>query len=949
MREADHFPRRAGCPDLPALDAAARNCAEPEIEQHVRTCEACRTLVTQLRDADGFLDTFRSGVGEEAPPQTADVPADLVPGYRIIGEVRRGAQGVVYKAVQERTKRTVAIKTLLAGTFATGKQRARFEREAEIAAGLKHPNIVTVYDSLALPGGRHAFVMEFIDGVPLDRWAPPPAPPAEERRRKLQMFAAVCAGVQHAHLSGVIHRDLKPSNVLVDITGVAHVLDFGIAKRSGPELTATLPGEFAGTPAYASPEQFSGRPEEIDSRTDVYSLGVMLYELLTGRMPYPIDGPVREIVDHVTRTEPAPPSAILPGIDRDLDTIVLRALEKDRARRYQSPGDLGNDLLHYLAGEAIQARRDSVWYVVSKAARRRKLPLAAALVALLALGAGTTALAVGLERARSARANERIAERGAKAEAARFEAVSRVLAELAISAEDSTRTQDPIGFAVDRLAGKIEAGMFDGRPEVEASIRALVAELYERRGMLDLAEHQRRLCVKSRRALLGSDDPDTARAEDELAILLASRGRAAEAASWADAASRAREHLPPSHPDRIRSIDTLARVKLAAGDATEAERLASRAAELRRTSLGANDPAVAESLLTLARARLVAGDAADALKIGGDALAVQFRSLPDGTPAMWEAFELLQQARLAASRPEPTGRYRRLADHAVLGAREAVPPALLRDLVVVKRDALGDESVEALRTHLYVGMLHVEACEYHDAEGTLTVVLRMLEHAYGNDAPLVGVCLSHLSTACAGMGHLDDALAHARRALAITRATLGGVDDRAVADATLAVADLQACLGKDQDSLGSYRDGITRLERTAGPDAPELALALARQALVELASGWNLPEQRERAAALAARAVEIASRTGHTRPEIVFASASARAAGGDLKGAAPDLWTSLEAVRPLFVQWSSHRRVARRLLETYQAAGDTPTRDLLVNVLEGIPASEVAPTAPAGD
>ena len=362
------------------------------VREHLAACAACAGRAEKLgAEHNAWVERFRAAGGtlrkaltapRNSPPETWDLP-----GYEILSEIRRGGQGIVFRALQKGTKREVALKVLREGRYASEAACRRFEREIELAATLQHPHIVTVFDSGRTADGRQFFAMDYIRGVPLDRYA---LDRSLGLRDKLRLLSAVAKAVNHAHQRGVIHRDLKPSNILVDDAGEPHILDFGLA-RPVEQREATLmttAGVVAGTLPYMSPEQARGLPDAVDVRSDVYALGVILYELVTGCYPYPIEADVVRSLQHIAETPPERPSrarsriqtgpaakdAPVPApIDEDVETIAMKALAKERDHRYQTAGDLARDIDLYLAGEPIQARRDSTWYVLSRAIRRHRL------------------------------------------------------------------------------------------------------------------------------------------------------------------------------------------------------------------------------------------------------------------------------------------------------------------------------------------------------------------------------------------------------------------------------------------------------------------------------------------------------------------------------------------------------------------------------------------------
>lgn len=372
--------RPPACPHTRVLEniVAGREGSEEAIAQaHLASCPVCRGQLDQIRANNDFL----AEIQDVAATESSLAPADLVPGYQILGEIHRGGQGVVYKAIQNDTRRKVAIKLLLRGRSAVPRQRIRFEQEIALAASLRHPNIVAVHDSVRPRDGWLGYAMEYVSGRPLDEWArgteQKTAPSLDE---KVRLFIKVCDAVQYAHRRGIIHRDLKPGNILVDADGEPRLCDFGVAKiaegkKHGPK---TVTGEFVGTLAYASPEQVSGSPDLIDTRSDVYSLGVVLYEAIIGQMPYAVDVPVSDAVHNIASTAPRSPSTVGVRIATDLQIIIFKALAKEPERRYQSAQRLGDDLRRSLQGEAIEARRSSGWYVLRKTARRHWVPVAVA-------------------------------------------------------------------------------------------------------------------------------------------------------------------------------------------------------------------------------------------------------------------------------------------------------------------------------------------------------------------------------------------------------------------------------------------------------------------------------------------------------------------------------------------------------------------------------------------
>jgi serine/threonine protein kinase len=352
----------------------------PELDEHVANCPACRREAGIIRQKMVALAAAAAVV----------IPYQVGP-YKIKRFLGEGGQAQVYEAEQSDPRRSVALKVLKGGRFASDKFVKRFRRESQVLAQLQHPGIATIFQAGHTPEGLRYFAMELVDGEPLDVYVSTQEP---EREARLDLFTKICQAVEYAHQRGVIHRDLKPSNILINDEGEPKVLDFGVARIVGDDSqtgrTLTKTGVFAGTPRYMSPEQARGHSRSVDGRSDVYSLGVLLYELLTDQSPHDVSEFTPATLRAVTEEAPGKPSTIDRSIGRDLDTIVLKALEKDPERRYQTIAELIEDIARFRKAEPIAARPPSRSYRLGRYLYRNRQPLAVGLMAVL------TVLAVGL-------------------------------------------------------------------------------------------------------------------------------------------------------------------------------------------------------------------------------------------------------------------------------------------------------------------------------------------------------------------------------------------------------------------------------------------------------------------------------------------------------------------------------------------------------------------------
>lgn len=383
--------RTATCPGPDAIEALAHkppgpgDTAHAALVAHVARCPECAEALRAAR----FANRFSRVLLGQAEAKDPDGTHPVIPGYRVEREISRGAQGVVYEAVQVKSGQRVAVKLLHERGHASLTSGARFGREIQIAGALSHPGIVRLLDSMVLADGSDALIMERIDGVSLAQWLE--RRPRPSREAIVDVLASVADALHHAHQRGVIHRDLKPTNILIDENGSARVLDFGIARwtdATREDRRVTLTGEFAGTLAYAAPEQVGGANGEqraaSDIRSDIYALGVIAYEAMTGAMPYAVHGSLETTIWNIVHAEPA--RATLQGLGTDLAIVLAKAIAKEPERRYQTAADLARDLRHAAKGEAIDARRDSRIYMLRKSIRRHRFGVAmGALIAAFAV------------------------------------------------------------------------------------------------------------------------------------------------------------------------------------------------------------------------------------------------------------------------------------------------------------------------------------------------------------------------------------------------------------------------------------------------------------------------------------------------------------------------------------------------------------------------------------
>jgi len=808
---------------------------------------------TRLADSSGSgsrAATLRPGAASAA----FERPGTVIGRYELLEQIGTGGFGVVFVAQQrEPVQRQVALKVIKLG-MDTQQVIARFERERQTLALMEHPNIARVLDAGATDAGRPYFVMELVPGAPITAYC-------DQQRltipARLALFIQVCSAVQHAHQKGVIHRDIKPSNVLVEThDGRAHpkVIDFGIAKvTTGADADITRSTgqlQMLGTPQYMSPEQAAGSAE-FDTRTDVYSLGVVLYELLTGQTPFAAaelsSASYAEVQRLICEVEPprasvraagagaasaanrgTDPPTLARRLRGELDWIVARSLEKEPRRRYASPSELAADLQRYMSGEPVVAAPPSRAYRARKFVRRHRAAVAsgAAMLALLLAGLGALSFAFVQVRAERDRTEEarREAQRQADIAEAINEFLNTDLLAAAAPAQEEARGRDAtMGDVLDTAARRLDhdpavRARFADMPVVEAAIRRTMAATYQALGDVQTAESQYARAVALLTEARGAADEETLRCQTELAAALRALGREDEAEAKLMVVRSALEHDPTGNAAGMaRVLNDLSLIVRSRGEFARAEKLLLESQALAIAAGLDGHPDYLTSRENLALLHEDMGRYEEAEAILRDVVARRAESLGPGHVQTLTAQEKLGLVLIAR------GRF-----------AEAEP--LYLETLEVRRKVLGEDHPQTLVTKSNLGLYYWRLGQFPRALPLLEEVAAARRARHGPEHRDTLAALNNLASCYTSMGRPEEALAIRKETLEAERRLLGPRNPatlRSMNNLAVTYRDLE----RYDDAEALYREALAAREGELGPGHPDTLVTLENLGGVYFARG----------------------------------------------------------------------------------------------------------------
>lgn len=788
---------------------------EAFLEEHVGADAELRSEIESLlrahESSEPFLENPAAELLATALPSLG-IPFEgphRIGCYQVVRKIAEGGMGTVYEARQEHPRRTVALKVMKQGSFSPSSLR-RFELESEILGRLQHPGIAQIYEAGTQREGSHAipyFAMEFVTGTGLVRHAQQNGLSIGDR---LESFAKVCDAVEHGHQHGVVHRDLKPANILVDATGQPKVIDFGIARATDSDIQRTTlqtdVGQLLGTLAYMSPEQLSGDPARVNAASDVYSLGVVCYELLTNRLPHDVTGKsIPDAIRAVHNDEPTRPGMIDGALRGDIDTMLAKALEKDPARRYPSAAALAADIRRYLTDRPISARPPSAYYQFRKFSRRNKALVVGVSVAFFGLCVGSTvatwkAIEAVRERNRALEAEDAAKESAQVARAQRLKAerVNTLLTEMLVAADPAlARGRDvTVREVLDRLAEQIADDPSE-QPEVIASLHDTIGNTYRSLGLYEKAESQLREALRIRAKLYGGHGVEALHSANALALTLRDLGRKEEAEELGyRTLESARTVLSDEDSVTLSSMNLLALLLQDRGALTEAMPLFRAVLQVRERVAGKEDPATLTAMNNLAWCLWSLGQTREAGDYFRQVLALRHHVSGDDHPetlrtminlagVLRELGELNQAENVGREAVEGCqtvlGEQHAMTHYAMdrlawieldLGKKETAED-LARRTLELRRRALGEDHPHTLYSYHTLGTVLNAREKYEEAERYHRFALESRRHLWGDEHPDTVASLAGIALALRGLQQLAESESLHRRILEIRKRVNG--------------------------------------------------------------------------------------------------------------------------------------------------------------------------------
>jgi eukaryotic-like serine/threonine-protein kinase len=756
--------------------------------------------------------------------------------YRLIQLLGTGGMGEVWRAEQtEPFHRTVALKLIKAG-MDTKAVVARFDSERQALALMEHPNIAKVYDAGATAEGRPYFVMEYVPGVPITDYCDRHRLPIKER---LELLMRVCEGVQHAHQKAVIHRDLKPSNVLVeelDQKPVPKIIDFGLAKAAGPRLTEmtmfTEVGAMVGTPAYMSPEQADRNERNIDTRTDVYALGVILYELLVGDLPFGVpelrEAGMEAMLQKIRQQEPTRPSIKIKSsgdssrdaatkrgeepqtlarhLRGELDWITMRALEKDRARRYGSPSELAADLQRHMQNQPVLAGPPTAIYRAGKFIRRHRFGVAVAAGALVLL------LAFSITTALQAR---RIARERDRANRITEFMVGMFKVSDPNEAKGNVVTAREI---LDKASKEITTGL-SGDSEVQSDLMQTMARTYANLGLFSLAHGLAQTALENRQGTLGPENPKTLQSMNQLGWILDREGRDNEAEKLTRQSLAIEKRVLGSEDTlTLEAMDNLAVILEKQGEYKEEEALERELVAIRRRRFGPENLSTVRSMANLATSVRLLGRTAEAEQMYRNTLEIEQRVLgrehPQTIATMHNYANLLDEQ----------GHY-------------AEAEKLYRETLAIESRVLGPDHPDTADTMMTLGnALAYGPGNTAEAEALYRKSLAIQQRVLGPDHPATIRALEGLANVLSTEGHYAEAEKLHRQILSIRQRTLAP-EHTDVLLSKYNLADVLFREGRLPEAEKWFRETLEAQTRVLGPENPDTLASRASLARVLVSEG----------------------------------------------------------------------------------------------------------------